>query len=118
MLYGYEGLKRVEIAEAGAGDIVAVAGIEEVSIGETIADPREPAGRCRAIHIDEPTVAMVFSINDSPFAGREGKHVTSRKLRSAWRRRRCTNVAIRVERDRLARGLPGLRAAASCSSRS
>ncbi|HEX3128112.1 MAG TPA: GTP-binding protein, partial [Thermoanaerobaculia bacterium] len=80
MLYGYDGLKRIEINEAGPGDIVAVAGIEEVNIGETLSD-REAPQPLPPIQIDEPTISMMFSINDSPFSGREGKHVTSRKLK-------------------------------------
>jgi GTP-binding protein len=95
-LYGYEGLKRIDIAEAGPGDIVAIAGLDPVSIGETVTvrdDPRP----LPAIHVDEPTIAMVFSINDSPFAGLEGKHVTSRKLKERLEKEILTNVSIQVE---------------------
>ncbi|HXU45312.1 MAG TPA: translational GTPase TypA [Thermoanaerobaculia bacterium] len=95
-LYGYEGLKRIEIAEAGPGDIVAIAGLDPVSIGETVADREDPRP-LPAIHVDEPTIAMVFSINDSPFAGRDGKHVTSRKLKERLDKELLTNVSIRVE---------------------
>jgi GTP-binding protein len=96
MLYGYDGLKRVEIAEAGPGDIVAVAGIEEVNIGETLSDRERPAP-LPPIQIDEPTISMVFSINDSPFSGRDGKHVTSRKLKERLDRESLVNVSIRIE---------------------
>ena len=95
-LYGYEGLKRIDIAEAGPGDIVAIAGLDPVSIGETVTvrdDPRP----LPAIHVDEPTIAMVFSVNDSPFAGLEGKHVTSRKLKERLEKEILTNVSIQVE---------------------
>ena len=96
MLYGYEGLKRVEIAEAGPGDIVALAGLEEVAIGETISDRDNPLA-LPAIKVDEPTIAMIFSINTSPMSGRDGSHVTSRKLKERLEREGLTNVAIRVE---------------------
>jgi GTP-binding protein len=96
VLYGYEGLKRVEIPEAGAGDIVAVAGIENMEIGETIADPDRPVA-LPVMRIDEPTVAMMFSSNVSPFAGKEGKFVTSTQLRERLWRERRSNVALRVE---------------------
>ena len=95
-LYGYEGLRRVEIAEAAAGDIVALAGIEEVTIGDTGTDPLDPRP-LPTIHVDEPTLAMVFAVNDSPVAGREGQHVTSNKLRDRLLREARFNVAIRVE---------------------
>jgi GTP-binding protein len=96
VLYGYEGLKRVEIPEASAGDIVAVAGIEAMEIGETIADPEKPIA-LPVMHIDEPTVAMLFSSNISPFAGKEGKFVTSTQLRERLWREKRSNVALRVD---------------------
>jgi GTP-binding protein len=96
VLYGYEGLRRIEVAEAGPGDIVAVAGLEEMQIGETIS-AREDPRPLPPIHVDEPTITMVLSINDSPFSGREGKHVTSRKLKERLERERLINVSIRVE---------------------
>jgi GTP-binding protein len=96
VLYGYEGLKRVEVPEAGAGDIVAVAGIENMEIGETIADPDKPVA-LPVMRIDEPTVAMLFSSNVSPFAGKEGKFVTSTQLRERLWREKRSNVALRVE---------------------
>jgi len=96
VLYGYEGLKRVEVAEASAGDIVAIAGIETIEIGETVADAETPVA-LPLIRIDEPTVSMLFSANVSPFAGREGRYVTSTQLRERlWKERRI-NVGIRVE---------------------
>jgi len=95
-LYGYEGLKRVEIQEAGPGDIIAVAGLEEVMIGETISIRDDPQA-LPPITVDEPTIAMVFSINTSPMSGREGTHVTSRKLKDRLDKETLTNVAIRVE---------------------
>jgi GTP-binding protein len=95
-LYSYEGLKRVEVAEAGPGDIVAVAGLESVSIGETISSREEPRP-LPPIQVDEPTIAMTFSINTSPMSGREGAHVTSRKLKERLEREILTNVAIRLE---------------------
>jgi GTP-binding protein len=96
VLYGYEGLKRVEISEASAGDLVALAGIENIEIGETIADPDRPQA-LPVMHIDEPTVSMLFSANLSPFSGREGRFVTSPQLRDRLWKERRTNVGIRVE---------------------
>jgi len=96
LLYGYEGLRRTEIAEAGPGDIVAVAGIAEVSIGETLTERDDPRP-LPPIQIDEPTISMIFSINDSPFSGREGRHVTSRKLKERLEKESLMNVAIRIE---------------------
>ncbi|MCE5235709.1 MAG: translational GTPase TypA [Clostridiaceae bacterium] len=95
-LYRFDGLKRVEIEEAAAGEIIAVAGIADISIGETACDPArvEPLP---FVHIDEPTVSMMFLVNDSPFAGREGKYVTSRNLRERLFKEVETNVAMRVE---------------------
>jgi GTP-binding protein len=96
LLYGYEGLRRIEVAEAAAGDIVAVAGLEQVAIGETLADRDDPRP-LPLIQVDEPTITMVLSINDSPFSGREGRHVTSRKLKERLDRESLINVSIRVE---------------------
>ncbi|MCR2803723.1 translational GTPase TypA [Paenibacillus soyae] len=95
-LFGFQGLKRVEIPEAGAGDIVAIAGIREINIGETIADPQNPEA-LPVLKIDEPTLQMTFLVNNSPFAGREGKWVTSRKLRERLFKELETDVALRVE---------------------
>jgi GTP-binding protein len=96
VLYGYEGLKRVEIEEAGAGDLVAIAGIETIEIGETVASLDNPVA-LPLIRIDEPTVAMLFSSNVSPFAGREGRFVTSPQLRERLMKERKINPGIRVE---------------------
>src|SRR5690606_12701529 len=79
-LFGFQGLKRIEIDQAEAGDIVAVAGIPEVQIGETLTDPLNPEP-LPLISIEEPTLKMTFSVNNSPLAGREGKFVTSRQLK-------------------------------------
>ena len=96
VLYGYEGLKRVEIPEATAGELVAVAGVENMEIGETIADADQPMA-LPVMRIDEPTVAMLFYSSISPFAGREGKFVTSTQLRERLWKERRSNVGIRVE---------------------
>ncbi|WP_309123421.1 translational GTPase TypA [Paenibacillus sp.] len=95
-LFGFQGLKRIEIEEAGAGEIVAIAGIKEINIGETIADPANPE-QLPVLTIDEPTLQMTFLVNNSPFAGREGKWVTSRKLRDRLYKELETDVALRVE---------------------
>ena len=95
-LYQFEGLKRVEVEEAHLGDLVAVSGITDLNIGETICSPDciEPLP---FVKIDEPTVSMMFMVNNSPFAGREGKYVTSRNLRDRLMKEIETNVALRVE---------------------
>lgn len=95
-VYGWQGLKRVEVAEAKAGDIVMIAGIEDIEIGDTIADPENPRPLA-AIHIDEPTVAMTFAVNNSPWAGREGAYVTSRKLGERIEFESRRNVSVRIE---------------------
>lgn len=95
-LMGFEGLKRIEIDEASAGNIVAVAGFADANIGETITDPNNPQA-LPLIKVDEPTLQMTFSVNDSPFAGQEGKLVTSRQVRDRLMRELETNVALRVE---------------------
>jgi len=95
-IFAFEGLKRIEIAEAGPGEIISLAGIEEIAIGDTIADPEHPIPLER-IHVDEPTMSMIFKVNDGPFAGREGKYVTSRNLRERLQREAYRNVAIRVQ---------------------
>jgi GTP-binding protein len=96
VLYGYEGLKRIEIDEARAGDLVAIAGIDSIEIGETVADAESPQA-LPLIRIDEPTVSMLFSANVSPMAGKEGRFVTSPQLRDRLMRERRVNVGIRVE---------------------
>ncbi len=95
-LLGFQGLKRIEIESASAGDIVAMAGFDEVNIGETIACPDEPKA-LPLIKVDEPTLQMTFVVNDSPFAGKEGKFVTSRQLRDRLKKELLTNVALRVD---------------------
>jgi len=95
-LYGFAGLKRVEIAEAGPGEIICVAGIEKITIGDTISDVERPEPLPR-IKVDEPTMQMIFRVNDGPYAGREGKYVTSRNLRDRLYREAYKNVSIRVE---------------------
>jgi len=95
-LYVYEGLARKEVREASAGDIVALAGAERATIGDTVSDPERPAALPR-IAVDEPTVSMVFSINSSPFAGQEGSLLTSRQLRERLERELLGNVALRVD---------------------
>jgi GTP-binding protein len=95
-LMGFEGLKRIDLQEATAGSIVAVAGFAEANIGETITCPNEPQA-LPLIKVDEPTLQMTFSVNDSPFAGQEGNFVTSRQVRDRLMRELETNVALRVE---------------------
>jgi len=95
-IYGFDGLRRVEVEEASAGDIVALAGLEGVEIGQTIADP-EARDRLRGIAVERPTLSVDFRVNDSPFAGRAGKYVTTRQLRERLRRELERNVALRVE---------------------
>ena len=95
-LMGFEGLKRIDLEEASAGNIVAVAGFANANIGETITCPNEPQA-LPLIKVDEPTLQMTFSVNDSPFAGQEGNFVTSRQVRDRLMRELETNVALRVE---------------------
>jgi GTP-binding protein len=95
-LLGFDGLKRIELQEASAGNIVAVAGFANANIGETITCPNEPQA-LPLIKVDEPTLQMTFSVNDSPFAGQEGTYVTSRQVRDRLFRELETNVALRVE---------------------
>ena len=95
-LYTYQGLKRFEIESAPAGDIIAVVGIPDINIGETIADVNDPEP-IPFVDIDEPTVSMTFSVNNGPFAGREGQFVTSRHLRDRLMKELESNVSLRVE---------------------
>ena len=95
-IYGWHGLKRMEMSSASAGDIVAVAGIEDIQIGDTIADREQPRP-LPAIRVDEPTIAMIFCVNNSPWAGREGDFVTSRKLRERLLQEQRRNVSLRIE---------------------
>ena len=95
-LFSFSGLKRIDIEETELGDIVAVAGVEGINIGETITNVENPAP-LPVITIDEPTIAMQFMVNTSPFAGREGQYVTSRNLRERLEKELLTNVSLRVE---------------------
>jgi len=95
-LFSFEGLDRVEETEAGPGSVVALAGIEGITIGETVTSAEEPRP-LPLIRIDEPTIGMVFTINTSPFAGREGQWVTSRHLRERLEKELLTNVSLKVE---------------------
>jgi GTP-binding protein len=95
-LSSFSGLKRVDIDETQLGDIVAIAGVEGINIGETITDVENPAPLPHIV-IDEPTIAMQFTVNTSPFAGREGTYVTSRNLRDRLQKELLTNVSLRVE---------------------
>ena len=95
-LYQFEGLQRVEVKEAGVGNIVALSGIENIMIGDTICSPDKPEA-LPFVKISEPTLSMNFSVNDSPFAGTEGKYVTSRHLRDRLYKELNTDVSLRVE---------------------
>jgi len=95
-LFSFSGLKRTDITETTLGDIIAVAGVEGITIGETITDAENPAPLPH-ITIDEPTIAMLFTVNTSPFAGREGTYVTSRNLRERLHKELLTNVSLRLE---------------------
>ena len=95
-LFGYEGLERVELEEASAGEIVALAGLENVEIGLTVADVETPE-RLAGISVEEPTISVDFLVNNSPFAGRDGKFVTSRQIRERLYKELERNVALRVE---------------------
>jgi GTP-binding protein len=95
-LFAFDGLKRVDIQQACAGDIVCLAGIEDITIGETVSDVEQPAP-IPPIAIDEPTVSMIFGVNTSPMAGREGQYVTSRQLKDRLDKELLGNVSIRVE---------------------
>lgn len=95
-MYSFEGLKRVDETLARPGDILAIAGVEGITIGETVSSPETPKPMPK-IQIDEPTIGMTFTINTSPFAGREGTYVTSRNLRDRLMKELLTNVSLRVE---------------------
>ncbi len=95
-LYGFDGLSRVEIEEASAGDIIALAGLEGVEIGQTLTDPGH-RDRLSGIAVEEPTLSVDFRVNDGPFAGRAGKYVTTRQLRERLYREIQSNVALRVD---------------------
>jgi GTP-binding protein len=93
---GFHGLKRVEIEEANAGDIIAVTGVEDLHISDTLCD-RDAVEALAPLTVDEPTISMTFRVNNSPFAGREGKYLTSRQLRERLLREASHNVALRIE---------------------
>lgn len=95
-LFEYEGLNKVEVPAVGPGDIVAMAGLSGIGLGESIADAENPQP-LPPLHVDEPTMSMEFRINDSPFSGREGKYVTSRNLRDRLMREAENNLAMRIE---------------------
>ncbi len=95
-LIGFKGLDRIEIDEAEAGDIVAIAGFSDIDVGDTLADPEHPVA-LDPLHIEEPTLSVIFSVNDGPLAGTEGKHVTSNKLRERLEKEMETNIAMRME---------------------
>jgi GTP-binding protein len=95
-LYGFEGLERMDIDRAAAGEIVALAGVEGITIGETVTSAETPRALVH-VPVDEPTISMVFTVNTSPFSGREGTSVTSRHLRERLEKELLTNVALRVE---------------------
>ncbi len=95
-LYAFEGLKKIQIERAEAGEIIALAGIEDIYIGETISSIDEPKPLPKII-VDEPTISMIFGVNTSPFSGKEGRWVTSRKIRERLDKETLANVAIRVE---------------------
>ena len=94
-LYTFEGLKRMQVDELEAGDIIAVAGIEGITIGDTVADNEKPTPLPR-IKVDEPTVSMLFYVNDSPFAGKEGKYLTTRHLKDRLQKEILSNVSMQV----------------------
>ncbi len=115
-LFSFDGLKRVETEQAAAGDIVCLAGIEDITIGETIASVEHPVA-IPPPAIDEPTVSMIFGVNTSPVAGRDGQYVTSRNLRERLQKELLGNVSLRVE-DTDSPEQQRVSAAASCSCRS
>jgi len=96
LVYGYMGLERQEVSEAGAGDIVAITGIDAPNVSDTLCDP-EHVEALPLLAVDEPTVSMTFQVNNSPFAGREGKFLTSRQIKERLERELIHNVALRVE---------------------
>jgi GTP-binding protein len=95
-LIGFKGLERMEIDEAEAGDIVAIAGFADIDVGDTVADAQEPVA-LDPLHVEEPTLSVIFAVNDGPLAGTEGKHVTSNKLRERLEKEMETNIAMKME---------------------
>ena len=96
-LFSFDGLKRVEVAQAAAGDIICLAGIEDITIGEIDLPTPRTASAIPPIAIDEPTVSMIFGVNTSPLAGRDGQYVTSRNIRDRLEKELLGNVSLRVE---------------------
>jgi GTP-binding protein len=96
LVYGYMGLQRMEVEEASAGDIIAISGIDAPNVSDTLCDP-DHVESLPALSVDEPTVSMTFQVNASPFAGKEGKYLTSRQLKERLERELIHNVALRVE---------------------
>ncbi len=95
-IYGFEGLKRIEVPDVRAGDILALAGFPEINIGETIADAENPQA-LPYVDIDQPTISMLFSVNNSPFSGQDGAYVTSRQIRDRLARELKSNVGLKIE---------------------
>ncbi len=95
-LIGFKGLERMDIAEAEAGDIVAIAGFSDIDVGDSICDPNNPVALDH-MHVEEPTLSVIFSVNDGPLAGTEGKHVTSNKIHDRLAKEMETNIAMRME---------------------
>ncbi|QOR61909.1 translational GTPase TypA [Sulfurovum sp. ST-21] len=95
-LIGFKGLERIEIEEAEAGDIVAIAGFADIDVGDSICDPSNPVA-LDPMHVEEPTLSVIMSVNDGPLAGTEGKHVTSNKIRERLEKEMETNIAMRME---------------------
>jgi GTP-binding protein len=97
-LIGFHGLTRMEIDEAAAGDIVAIAGFETIDVGDSLVDPQNPMP-LDPLHIEEPTLSVLFAVNDSPLAGTEGKHVTSNKIRDRLEKEMQTNIAMKMQEE-------------------
>ena len=95
-LFAFDGLKRVDVQEAAAGDIVCLAGMEDITIGETVTSAETPKA-IPPIAVDEPTVSMIFGVNTSPMAGRDGQFVTSRQIKERLEKELLGNVSLRVE---------------------
>ena len=95
-LIGFKGLDRIDIDEAEAGDIVAIAGFADIDVGDSVCDPNDPVP-LDPLHVEEPTLSVIFAVNDGPLAGTEGKHVTSNKLRERLEREMETNIAMKME---------------------
>src|SRR5262249_22055063 len=93
---GYLGLDKIEMDEAGVGDIVCLSGIPDITIGDTLCDPKKIV-RLPPIKLDEPTVSIDITVNNSPFVGRSGKHVTMNKIRDRLEREKRSNISLRIE---------------------